>query len=359
VPPNSQQADKERAVIGSLLGTAVGDALGLPYEGLSPRRAQRLFSRPIRPRFLLGRGVISDDTEHTCLVAQALLDAGTDVDEFAHQFSRRLRKWFWCGPAGIGLATLRACVKLSCGVSPNRSGVFSAGNGPAMRSAILGAVIDDLELLHQLVAASTRVTHTDPRAEYGALAVAVAARAARLPQLPTSSQFLDEMERLLSNDAASELIDTSRRAAASAARGESTPEFAASIGLGRGVSGYVNHTVPIVLHAWWRHPTDYRGAVESAILCGGDTDTTAAIVGGIVGTTVGKEGIPIDWLAGLRDWPRSREWMEGLANQLARYDAGTTSGTLTSLPTIGLVARNALFGAIVIVHVLRRLFPPY
>ncbi len=51
-------------IVGSLLGTAIGDSIGLPYEGLSRRRAKRLLGPPDRHRFLFGRGMVSDDTEH-------------------------------------------------------------------------------------------------------------------------------------------------------------------------------------------------------------------------------------------------------------------------------------------------------
>jgi ADP-ribosylglycohydrolase len=64
---------KANAVVGCILGTAVGDALGLPCEGLHPRRAARMLKDPARNHFLLGKGMVSDDTEHTCMVAQALI----------------------------------------------------------------------------------------------------------------------------------------------------------------------------------------------------------------------------------------------------------------------------------------------
>ena len=54
----------ETAIIGSILGTAVGDALGLPLEGLSRRRGARLIGDPDRHHLILGRGMVSDDTEH-------------------------------------------------------------------------------------------------------------------------------------------------------------------------------------------------------------------------------------------------------------------------------------------------------
>ena len=64
---------------GLLLGAAVGDALGLPAEGLSPGRKRALFGRGWRHRFALGRGMLSDDTEHTFFVAQALLTHPGDL----------------------------------------------------------------------------------------------------------------------------------------------------------------------------------------------------------------------------------------------------------------------------------------
>jgi ADP-ribosylglycohydrolase len=59
---------------GLLLGTAVGDALGLPAENLSPEKIRRRWPGGWKMRFIFGRGMVSDDTEHTLMVAQALLE---------------------------------------------------------------------------------------------------------------------------------------------------------------------------------------------------------------------------------------------------------------------------------------------
>ena len=131
---------EERAdrIAGVILGTAVGDALGLPREGLSPQRALRLQGdRPLRHRFFEKRGMISDDTEHLCITGQALLAAPGRTAEFARSLAWRLRGWLLGLPAGVGFATLRAILKLCVGVSPDRSGVHSAGNGPAMRAPVI------------------------------------------------------------------------------------------------------------------------------------------------------------------------------------------------------------------------------
>jgi ADP-ribosylglycohydrolase len=169
--------DRSDVLAGVILGTAVGDALGLPREGLSAPRARALFGGPpLGHRFLFGHGMTSDDTEHTCMLPQALLRQPDDADRFARVLAWGLRGWLLGLPAGIGKATLKACLKLWLGFPPSRSGVWSAGNGPAMRSALLGVCLgDDPGRMSAFVHVATRITHTDPRAEHGAMLVALAA----------------------------------------------------------------------------------------------------------------------------------------------------------------------------------------
>ena len=86
-----QNSTFQDRLAGILLGTAVGDSVGLPAEGLSPSRRQRLLPGSWRHRFLLGRGMISDDTEHTLMVAQSLLTHPDDATAFGRSLAWRLR----------------------------------------------------------------------------------------------------------------------------------------------------------------------------------------------------------------------------------------------------------------------------
>jgi ADP-ribosyl-[dinitrogen reductase] hydrolase len=81
--------DLRWAIVGCLLGTAVGDALGLPYEGLTRDRQQVLYPVIDRHQLVFGKGMISDDTEHTCFVAQALIASAGNVDKFRDEENRR------------------------------------------------------------------------------------------------------------------------------------------------------------------------------------------------------------------------------------------------------------------------------
>jgi len=350
------------AVIGSLLGTAVGDALGLCSEGMSKRRQRKMFKDMEGYHFILGRGMISDDTEHTCMVAQALIVSGGDTKRFTRSLAWRLRFWMLGLPAGIGFATLRAVVKLWAGFSGHRSGVFSAGNGPAMRSAIIGVSYgNDFKKMRELIRASTRITHTDPKAEYGSLAVALAAHMAVSTGVEevAPGEYLGALESLLHGEQADEFLELMGKTIKSVAANKSTESFADELGLGKGVTGYIFHTVPVVIHCWLRNQDDFSSAILEVIRCGGDTDTTAAILGGIAGAGVGKNGIPQKWLSGLWEWPRSLGWMEELGDRLAGSAAQGEGQPALSLFVPGIVARNIFFMVVVLAHGFRRLFPPY
>lgn len=344
--------------LGSLLGTAVGDAIGLPYENLPPRRAAALLGPPTRHRLLFGRGLVSDDSEHACMTAVALARSGGDPERFAIDLARQLRWWIAALPAGTGMATARAALRLWMGVPPTRSGVRSAGNGPAMRAPILGAAIADPGLLRALVEASTVLTHTDRRALDGALIAAVAARTASTNPHASPAEFAAAIDawRIPADAEFDALL---RGALASVTSNESTADFAARSGMSGGVSGFIVHTVPIAMHAWLSSPTDLRRAVTSCIACGGDTDTTAAIAGGVVGAAVGRDGIPPDWLETLWTQPRTESWMNAVATAACAAAIERTPQRVPTLVWPLVPLRNLTLLSAVLCHGARRLAPPY
>ena len=156
---------------------------------------------------------------------------------------------------------------------------------------------------------------------------------------------------------ATEMLELLRSAVTSVENGQSTSDFARSFGLERGVTGYTYHTVPVAVHSWLSFPSDFRKSVIAVIECGGDADTTAAIVGGIVGARVGKEGIPAEWIGGIWEWPRSVSWMQSLGMDLSQ--AWPNSSRAPRVNPIAVIMRNVLFLAIVLSHGFRRLGPPY
>lgn len=62
---------------------------------------------------------------------------------------------------------------------------------------------------------------------------------------------------------------------------------------------------------------DYAQTLTSLLDCGGDTDTTGAIVGALAGSVTGEQGIPVQWINGILEYPRSVSFLRRLADNLA------------------------------------------
>jgi ADP-ribosyl-[dinitrogen reductase] hydrolase len=338
---------KRNAISHCLLGGALGDALGLPAEGLNAKRIARLWRGVWGHRFVFGKGMVSDDTEHAVMTALSLIKQGSDPDAFAQDLARRLRWWFAGIPAGVGMATARSAIKLWCGVSHSRSGVWSAGNGPLMRAPVIGVhFANDSENRDKFTDASTQITHVDPRALESARLIAKAATLAA-DGIQDALVILDSLERQIESDEMKVRFPLLRSGLTS---GIEVGAFADSFGRRPGfVSGFAPDTAAVALFAWLRHRGDYRTTVTSVIAAGGDTDTVAFVAGSLAGIDVGKDGMPADWVAGLRDWPLS-------GTRLSRSDA-MDHFRYPNWP-LSLV-RNAYFLLIVLTHAFRRLLPPY
>jgi ADP-ribosylglycohydrolase len=309
-------------------------------------------------RFFFGRGMVSDDTEHTLMVAQALLSHPEDTMAFQRSLAWKFRWWFAGLPGGVGLATARACLKLWIGFPASKSGVHSAGSGPPMRSAILGAYFaDEPERRRAFVLASSRLTHQGWQAETAALAVAESVALTMLThRQPDSSEIVAALMRLSPKAEWKGLltaIEISLKAQ------HSVSEFACGLGLKRAVSGYSLHVVPLALYAWLRHPGNFRAALISVLECGGDTDTTGAILGALSGVSGGKGSVPSEWLNALWEWPRSRSLVEKIAARLAKQKSSSHARGPVYCFWPGLLLRNLFFFAVVLIHGFRRLLPPY
>lgn len=345
------------SLYGALLGAAVGDALGIAYENLSPRRAVRLFPRTDRFHLVSGVGLISDDAEHAIMTARALARSGGEAELFLQALAHELRVWIAALPAGTGLATARAGVKLWLGFSPRRSGVRSAGNAPALRAALIGvACAENSALRSKLTHLSTTLTHTDPKALHGAQ---IAAEFGALAALHFGNALTPHAVAPVIEGAEGELRTLLEAAVKSVAAGHTPEAFTQAQGWTRGVSGYIYHTIPAALHAWLCYPSRFEEAVQSLIRCGGDTDSTAALLGIWMGAQRGAESVPARWQMRLKD-PLARPALlrslaERVVDALSRH---------TPLPAPRLLfpvrlLRNLLFLAVVLAHVGRRTLPPY
>ena len=326
----------------SLIACSYGDALGLPTEGLYNGRGRLMFPNPDR-FYLLGHyGSTSDDYDHACMTVEAFLVANGNVTHFQKELAERIKWWSLCIPGGIGLATLRSSIKLWLRCSPTKSGVFSAGNGPAMRSHILGTLATDMEHLKNLVCASTQISHTDPKALNGALVVAIASRCSSLG-ITTGIEFLNELKHaFIGMPVDTTFLDTINLVVQSVIQQETTEAYCARF-YKNGVSGYMYNTVPAVIHAWLSHPLNVKHAVQAVISCGGDTDTTGSIVGGIVGASPKVVSDP-SLTRNLILWPRNLNYIENLVMTPVK----------PKIHAWQYLCRNVWFNVVVLIHGLLR-----
>ena len=341
------QLDLDR-VHGHLLGIAVGDAYGLPWEGLSSRTIARRFHGRSRYRMLGRTGFVSDDADQAILVLEALLRARGDRDSTVRLFRRSMVGWFWRLPWGIGLSTLKACLLMSVGL--RNSGRPSAGNGAAMRAGPLALVFpDDGEARREIGDAIARTTHTDPRAVQGARFVADltalclgAETAASRADLVRRATAAIEDERLL------EAIEDGLRAAASGAA-ESRAAKATDPPVQLPSSGYVLHTLSTAV-AFFCLPA--ASPFESLVMCvrqGGDTDTIGAILGGWLGALHGPGAWPAKLVEKLEKGVRLH--LRALA------EATVAGGPVPRRNWLFLLIRNLALYPVVIGHGFRRLIP--
>ena len=301
---------------GALLGLAVGDAVGAVVEALPPEAARRYVEGVLRPGRIPARGresfpfgQVTDDTQ---LTRELLLSIGEDGVLDPNEFAQRLLNLVASGElVGGGPATLTAARRLALGLPWRETGIPApyAGNGAAMRAAPLGVLYGhDARLLAGVIADQARVTHQDPRAVAGALAIAVAAAIAARRDPVKPAQFLAEVSEAVAPVHAATAADLLAMAgwaglppeeALAALRVQGLEPTAAQ--RWRGISSHVTASVGWSLYAFLQSPDGYWEAICTAVAVGGDSDTLAAMTGGIAGARLGAAAVPPQYRERLTD----------------------------------------------------------
>lgn len=200
-----------------------------------------------------------------------------------------------------------------------------------MRSAVIGAFFHDRpDAIKSFTRASTEITHSDPRALTGALAIARCAASAMGQKRDRLEDLIDPLGDCGADGEWKKIVGILSRAVS---ENISVAEFANAIGAGRAVSGYVYQTVPVAIYAWIRHSEDYRAGLESVFNCGGDTATVGAIAGSLLGLECGANGIPNDWCDRMIPWPYSNSIFSQMAEKFSSesVDGRPSSGWLKQL----------------------------
>ena len=264
-------------ILGCLIGGAIGDGFGSPYEGMT---APVELAPDIEP-------ILTDDTVLTLATCEAILAEGR-VDPAA--IAARCAAEFRAGHVvGIGAGTYKALSELAegghwalCGSKGDRA----AGNGAAMRIAPVAFLLD-LESTggRRTLRDVARITHQNEEAYVGALAVALAVRFAWQGGRPEDNGLMDAVISRLPDSRVRDRLET----LAAQPSGISVLEAAKQCG----TSGYVVESVPMAI--WAAQSAGVCGfepMIRDVIRCGGDTDTIASMAGQIAGAFLGCDGIP-------------------------------------------------------------------
>src|SRR3954470_20604500 len=304
------------AVAGSLLGLALGDALGFVVEGEPPAEAAAYVSGWVRRGRAAERGPASypfgqysDDTQLARELLASLLDLGGAWDAAA--FAGRIARLFQEGlGVGSGPGTRGAALRIATGTPWADAGTPEpyAGNGAAMRAGPLGPLFAHRpDELRRIVVEQSRVTHRDPRCAAGALAIAGAAAIASTSSSVVPSELLATLAGWIepvesrTAEALPSLEPWLTLEPAAAAERIQRLDQAPRAHTGLGFTPFVTTTVAWSLYAFLRSPDDYLESVCTAIAAGGDTDTTAAMTGSIAGARVRAAGLPSALVGRLED----------------------------------------------------------
>lgn len=309
--------DLKQKFQGTLLGTFVGDALGMPVEGWSPEAIAEKFGQ-VRDMYdaRLGKGTYTDDTQMMIAIAESLVECkGFDGEDMAQRFLDSYDPL-----RGYGSGTVQALQFLAQGVAWNLAGkrVFaggSYGNGSAMRIAPIGVFYyDDPYVLREKAYLSSQITHAHALGKEAAALQAFSVARALLTDPEESldvQAFISDLNQFVEPEA-TELIS----------RLEKIEEFISHMpsidvvitALGHDSRGFAS--VPTAILSFLSHWESLEDAVGYAVSLGGDTDTIGSMVGAIAGAFHGVTKIPQQWLDSLENGPKGKDYVIQLASRL-------------------------------------------
>lgn len=294
---------KSDRVIGTILGLAIGDAMGMATEFLSRDMIKEKYGRVTTyqkpqkglPTSGLEPGQFTDDTQMSLALLDGILAKGYFCPFTIAEHFKRWGNSDQCRTPGK--ACFEATKNLDRGESWWMSGYPSAGCGAAMRIAPLALYHMDSEpyqLINDTISASI-ITHNDPQAVMGAVIIALSIYYCLRNDEIETKQLMDfitfhlapiekSYEETLSKISSSLSLD----------------EEAAFNILGNG--GYVIETISAALYSFLRNPKDFKETILIAVNGGNDADSVAAISGALSGAYNGKSNIPYEWIVGLENY---------------------------------------------------------
>jgi poly(ADP-ribose) glycohydrolase ARH3 len=293
---------------GCMLGQAVGDALGAPFETMPGSAiyygfgsARKILASP--PVDVLE---YTDDTQMMIGVAETLVERGhIDQDFLMQAFVANFDARRAYGAGAHQLIEHAACGNDWRKLADSIFAGGSFGNGAAMRVAPIGLLFHgDLDRVEHQATLSAVVTHTHPIGIDSARLFAVAVALSLHGGTFSSEAFFGELQKRAATDEFCMALEQ-----ASNLTGDS---YVGALG----VSVEAHRSVPTALACFASSPASYEDAVGRAIGLGGDVDTIAAMTGALSGARLGISAIPAHLINLLEDGAKGQSYIDRLATRL-------------------------------------------
>lgn len=323
VSTRNHLSDRENASAGALIGTFVGDALGMPVEGWSHRHIQQEhgeLDKMLDAR--RGRGTYTDDTQMMIATAKSLVGCeGVNARHMADLFLSHFDP-----VRGYGQGTTMVFQKWRNDVPVENASeqIFdggSFGNGGSMRIAPVGVYYtDDPEQLADAVRTACGITHAHPLGIGGSYlqARSVAKAFNTTPDVdPEADAWLTQLQDDFPDDMDEDGVLLDKLEAAKRLLHEHSGPAPFSEVVDRlGCTSKAFESVPAAIYAFLANRDSFRDAVVYAVGIGGDTDTIGAMTGAIAGAYHGVTAVPDHWWNALENGSDGRDNIVELARKL-------------------------------------------
>jgi ADP-ribosylglycohydrolase len=305
---------------GCLIGVAVGDTLGHPFEGILRERIYSRFND--FKEFLTSNkklfNTYTDDTQLTLHTAKALIQGSGFNEDY---FIREYVEWLEDPPIGPGYGCISSIQKLKYGISWKNAASNSGGNGTTMRVSPIGLFYNkDIKNLKNSALKSSIITHSHPAASAGAIVVARAIAFLIDKTIETGfsvDEFFDAIISPISNsreeiwDEFIEILNKVKNSLKISLEaglikfsqvGVKAPYFIEDY-LGKAfVHPYTLSTVACAIFIFLKNLNSFEECIFQLATAGGDSDTVGAIGGSLAGSYFGKGKIPGDLIQLVRGY---------------------------------------------------------
>ena len=351
---------------GALAGLALGDALGMPTQAMSPQQIRAVYgtvtglvdadaSQPYAPG--MAAGSVTDDTEQALLIASLLVagrGSSARVTLDAHEFAHALLAWedsmIERGSLDLlGPSTKAALERVRGGEDPLAVGGEGTTNGAAMRVTPIGIAVStaDPEAFADAVWSSCRVTHATRQGFQSAALVAAAvslgidSARSTAPDLRAllwkAVTFVDSLPARGAWTPDPGVIAATRRAMQLSINPASSSLECLAQQVGTSVASA--HSIPMAFALLAREPSPQ--ALLDAANIGGDTDTIGAIAGAILGAALGVEVLDGCDLARVEEVSRL-DLRSGASDLLALRDQVSPCSDAHSAPASEVAGEHAV-----------------